>query len=146
MRTGKIEIGAIYDIHGRLIMRKRGVVVIPPNRREWRCGWCFEEDEHRYNNWDNWIPHEIHQVGALSRFVPMICPDCGRDPLLTFNLDDCVEAIVAWKRSQKDINAGKIAEVVPIRGDCLCNYLSTEELRHIDQMERERAAASQAFL
>ncbi|KAJ8679328.1 hypothetical protein QAD02_015115 [Eretmocerus hayati] len=60
LRTGQIKFRAIYDIHGRLTMRKRGVVVTPPNRREWRCSWCFEEYEHQYNNWDKWIPHEVH--------------------------------------------------------------------------------------
>ncbi|KAJ8678338.1 hypothetical protein QAD02_014125 [Eretmocerus hayati] len=145
MKTGKISVGLIYDICGRLIVRKRGVTVIPPDRRGWRCSWCFEEDEDRYNGWDGWAAHVIHQVGVLSRFIPMICPDCGRDPLITFNLDDCVEAVVAWKRNQTNISAGRIAEVTPIRGDCICNYLSAEELQALDRIERERVEANRLF-
>ncbi|KAJ8676994.1 hypothetical protein QAD02_012781 [Eretmocerus hayati] len=130
--TGVYRMGVLKSKDGRIIIRKKGFVLLQSDRLGWRCGECNLDHPGKYNEWDGWTGHEVHQVGILDNFTgyfDMICPDCGRNPLRTKHLDNCIDAIVTYARHWKDVNQGVIMEVVPLRVDCLCSRLTAGNLQ-----------------
>ncbi|KAJ8678476.1 hypothetical protein QAD02_014263 [Eretmocerus hayati] len=131
--TGKYKIGLLKTTDGKIIMRKKGAVVLQPDRQGWRCGACVLKFPKKYNNWKGWVVHEVHQVGVSDEFLGnflMLCVDCGRCPLRTENLDDCPDAITVCARHWGDIDNGIIMEVIPIRVDCRCSQQSAGNLQN----------------
>ncbi|KAJ8675248.1 hypothetical protein QAD02_011034 [Eretmocerus hayati] len=110
-------------------MRKRGIVIIQPDRMGWKYLTCRIENKEKYNQWGGWIIDDVHQVGVLNKFPPMICMDYGRNAQSTFNSDDAINAFIACKRMWKYVNQEKIIEVFPVRVDCLCSHVPPEVLQ-----------------
>ncbi|KAJ8688652.1 hypothetical protein QAD02_024447 [Eretmocerus hayati] len=132
MTSGRrFQLGSLHDARNRVVMRKRGIVLIQPDRMGWRCLGCRIENKEKYNSWTGWMVHDIHQVGVLDEFGPMICVDCGRNALFTSNFDDAIEAFIACKRMWRYVNEGKIIEVFPVRVDCLCRHVPPEVLQAV---------------
>ncbi|KAJ8685813.1 hypothetical protein QAD02_021606 [Eretmocerus hayati] len=122
--TGEYRMGVLKSKDGRIIKRKKGFVSLQPDRLRWRCGACCLKHPKKYNRWDGWTGHKIHQVGILDCFTGyfnMVCPDCGGNPLRVKHLDNCQDAIITCARHWKDVNQGTIMEVVPLRQVCLCS-------------------------
>ncbi|KAJ8684969.1 hypothetical protein QAD02_020762 [Eretmocerus hayati] len=128
--TKELKIGLLKANDGRVIMRKSGVVLLQPDRLGWHCGLCILKYPGKYNQWQGWMVHEIHQVGILDEYsVIMICDDCGLNPLSPSNLGGCVDAVITCARNWGDINDGILMEVLPVRVDCLCSQLTAKDLQ-----------------
>ncbi|KAJ8669547.1 hypothetical protein QAD02_000806 [Eretmocerus hayati] len=131
--TNKLKVGLLKAKDGRVIMRRKGLIVLQPDRLGWRCGACILRYPEKYNAWAGWIGHEIHQVGILDEFqnngFTMICPDCGRNPASPTVLDDCTDSILTCICHWEDVSNGIIMESIPLRVDCLCSWMTAKELK-----------------
>ncbi|KAJ8677702.1 hypothetical protein QAD02_013489 [Eretmocerus hayati] len=130
--SGKMKVGLLKATDGRVIMRRRGFVLLQPDKLGWRCGMCLLDHPRKYNQWDSWTGHGVHQVDILDEFSNgfiMICPDCDRNPNSPKLLDDCIEAIITCIRHWEDVGKGVIMEVLPPRQDCLCNRMPAKNLQ-----------------
>ncbi|KAJ8685639.1 hypothetical protein QAD02_021432 [Eretmocerus hayati] len=131
--AGELKVGLLKSRDGRIIMRRKGLVMLQSDRLGCRCGGCVLRFPEKYDAWLGWIGHEIHQVGILDEFQKgfiMICPDCGLNPASPTVLDNCTDAILTCIRHWDDVNKGVIMEAVPLRVDCLCNRMFAKKMQN----------------